>query len=300
MFASGTTMSPEAAGRCTYLMTNTASHQQLFLVTGGTGKTGSRVAALLEAAGHPVRLGSRTAPIPFDWIDRETWGPALAGVDSIYLSYQPDLAVPGAPDVIRAFTAAARAAGVRSVVLVSGRGEPEARECELIVEDSGLAWTVVRCSFFAENFSEGAFLGDVLAGAVALPNGDVPEPFAHADDIAEVAVAALTDPRHAGQIYEITGTRALTFAEAVGEIATATGREIAFIPISRPDFVAALTEYQLPTDMISLLDYLFGTILDGRNSATADGVQRALGRAPRDFSEYAKEVAATGVWTPQA
>ncbi|MGW6729345.1 NAD(P)H-binding protein [Nocardia sp. NPDC055029] len=281
-------------------MTNTASHQQLSLVTGGTGKTGSRVAGLLEAAGHPVRLGSRTAPIPFDWTDRETWGPALAGVDSIYLSYQPDLAVPGAPDVIRAFTAAARAAGVRSVVLVSGRGEPEARECELIVEDSGLAWTVVRCSFFAQNFSEGAFLGDVLAGAVALPNGDVPEPFAHADDIAEVAAAALTDPRHAGEIYEITGARALTFAEAVGEIATATGREIAFIPVSRPEFVAALTEYQLPGDVISLLDYLFGTILDGRNVATADGVQRALGRAPRDFSEYVKEVAATGVWTPQA
>ncbi|MFD4429450.1 NAD(P)H-binding protein [Nocardia sp. NPDC058497] len=281
-------------------MTNTASHQQLSLLTGGTGKTGSRVAALLEAAGHPIRLGSRTAPIPFDWTDRATWGPALAGVDSVYLAFQPDLAVPGAPDIIRAFTAAAKEAGVRSVVLLSGRGEPEALECEQIVQDSGLAWTVVRCSFFAQNFSEGAFLGDVLAGAVALPNGDVPEPFAHADDIAEVAVAALTDPRHAGEIYEITGARALTFAEAVGEIATATGREIAFIPVSRPEFVAALTEYQLPGEVISLLDYLFGTILDGRNTATADGVQRALGRAPRDFSEYAKEVAATGAWAPQA
>ncbi|MEV0063869.1 NAD(P)H-binding protein [Nocardia sp. NPDC050718] len=280
-------------------MTNTASHQQLFLVTGGTGKTGSRVAALLEAAGHPVRLGSRTADIPFDWTDRATWAPALAGVDSVYLSYQPDLAVPGAPDVIRAFTAAAKAAGVKTVVLLSGRGEPEARECEEIVENSGLAWTVVRCAFFAENFSEGAFLPDVLAGAVALPNGDVPEPFAHADDIAEVAVAALTDPRHAGEIYEITGARALTFAEAVGEIAAASGREIAFIPATRAEFVAALSEYQVPDDVISLLDYLFGTILDGRNTPTADGVQRALGRAPRDFSEYAKETAATGIWTPQ-
>ncbi|MGW6425331.1 NAD(P)H-binding protein [Nocardia sp. NPDC055053] len=281
-------------------MTNTASHQQLSLITGGTGKTGSRVAALLEAAGHPIRLGSRTAPIPFDWTDRATWGPALAGVDSVYLAFQPDLAVPGAPDIIRAFTAAAKAAGARSVVLLSGRGEPEALECEQLVQDSGLAWTVVRCSFFAQNFSEGAFLGDVLAGAVALPNGDVPEPFAHADDIAEVAAAALTDPRHAGEIYEITGARALTFAEAVGEIAMATGREIAFIPVSRPEFVAALTEYQLPGEVISLLDYLFGTILDGRNTATTDGVRRALGRAPRDFGEYVKEVAATGAWTPRA
>ncbi|GAD87834.1 NmrA family transcriptional regulator [Nocardia asteroides NBRC 15531] len=281
-------------------MTNTTSHQHLSLVTGVTGKTGSRVAALLAAAGHPVRPGSRTAPIPFDWADRATWAPALAGVDSVYLAFQPDLAVPGAPDTIRAFTAAAVAAGVRSVVLLSGRGEPEALECEEIVRDSGLTWTVVRCSFFAQNFSEGAFVDDVLAGAVALPNGDVPEPFVHADDIAEVAAAALTDARHAGQVYELTGPRALTFAEAVGEIAAATGREIAFIPVTRPEFVAALSEYQVPGEVISLLDYLFGTVLDGRNSAPADGVRRALGRAPRDFTDYAKEVAATGAWAPRA
>ncbi|UGT53726.1 NAD(P)H-binding protein [Nocardia asteroides] len=281
-------------------MPNNTIHQQLSLITGATGKTGSRVAALLEAAGRPVRLGSRSAAIPFDWTDRSTWAPALAGVDSVYLAFQPDLAVPGAPDVIRAFTAAAVAAGVRSVVLLSGRGEPEALECEQIVRDSGLTWTIVRCSFFAQNFSEGAFVDDVLAGAVALPNGDVPEPFVHADDIAEVAAAALTDPRHAGEVYELTGPRALTFADAVGEIAAATGREIAFIPVSRPEFVAALGEYQVPQDVISLLDYLFGTILDGRNSATADGVRRALGREPRDFTEYAKETAATGAWTPRA
>ncbi len=281
-------------------MPNNTTHQQLSLITGATGKTGSRVAALLEAAGRPVRLGSRSAAIPFDWTDRSTWAPALAGVDFVYLAFQPDLAVPGAPDVIRAFTATAVAAGVRSVVLLSGRGEPEALECEQIVRDSGLTWTIVRCSFFAQNFSEGAFVDDVVAGAVALPNGDVPEPFVHADDIAEVAAAALTDPRHGGEVYELTGPRALTFADAVGEIAAATGREIAFIPVSRPEFVAALGEYQVPQDVISLLDYLFGTILDGRNSATADGVRRALGREPRDFTEYAKETAATGAWTPRA
>lgn len=279
-------------------MTDTTSHQQLFLVTGGTGKTGSRVAALLAAAGHPVRIGSRTAAIPFDWIDRATWAPALAGVDSVYLAFQPDVAVPGAPDIIRAFTATAVDAGVRSIVLLSGRGEPEARECERIVQDSGLRTTIVRCSFFAQNFSEGAFLPDVLAGTVALPNGDVPEPFVHVDDIAEVAFAALTDPRHAGEVYELTGPRALTFAEAVAEIADATGRDIAFVPIARPDFVAALTAHQLPTDVVTLLDYLFGTILDGRNTPTADGVHRALGHPPRDFTTYAKETAASGIWTP--
>ncbi|MFC4377628.1 NAD(P)H-binding protein [Nocardia halotolerans] len=280
-------------------MTNTAAHQPVHLVTGATGKTGRRVAALLEAAGRRVRHGSRTAAIPFDWTDRDTWAPALAGVDSVYLAFQPDLAVPGAPDVIRAFTAAARSAGVGSVVLLSGRGEPEALECEQVVRDSGLRWTVVRCAFFAHNFNEGAFLDDVLAGAVALPNGDVPEPFVHVDDIAEVAFAALTDARHAGQVYELTGPRALTFAEAVAEIADATGRRITFHPVTRPEFVATLTEYQVPGEVISLLDYLFGTILDGRNTPTADGVHRALNRPPRDFTTYTKETAATGVWTPR-
>ncbi|MEV4126358.1 NAD(P)H-binding protein [Nocardia sp. NPDC049707] len=277
-------------------MTNSSSPQRLILVTGGTGKTGSRVATRLRQAGHPVRIGSRTAEIPFDWADRTTWAPALFEVDAVYIAFQPDLAVPGAPATIQAFTNAAKANGVRKLVLLSGRGEPEAVECEQIVQGSGLDWTIVRCSFFAQNFSEGAFLDYVLAGVVALPNGDVPEPFVHADDIADVAVAALTADGHSGELYELTGPRSLTFAEAVTEIASATGREIAFIPISRTDFVAALTEYQVPSDVISLLDYLFGTVLDGRNTKTADGVQRALGREPKDFRDYAVETAAAGVW----
>ncbi|CAM4240788.1 NAD(P)H-binding protein [Nocardia ninae] len=280
-------------------MTNSTTDQHRILVTGGTGKTGSRVATRLTQAGHPIRIGSRSADTPFSWEDRGTWPAALAGVHTVYVAYQPDLAVPGAPDAIRAFTAAAVQSGVRRLVLLSGRGEPEAVECEEIVQESGLEWTIVRCSFFAQNFSEGAFTDYILAGEVAMPNGDVPEPFVHADDIADVAVRALTEDGHQGEVYDLTGPRALTFAEAVAEIAAATGREIAFIPVSRTDFVAALTEYQVPADAVSLLDYLFGTILDGRNSKTADGVRRALGREAKDFTEYARETAATGIWNIQ-
>ncbi|PXX66326.1 uncharacterized protein YbjT (DUF2867 family) [Nocardia tenerifensis] len=275
-------------------MTDSTAPQ--ILVTGGTGKTGSRVAARLAQQGHPIRLGSRSAPTPFSWADRDTWPAALAGVHAAYLAFQPDLAVPGAAETLRAFAAAAKRAGVRRLVLLSGRGEPEALECERIVRGSGLEWTIVRCSFFAQNFSEGAFTDYILAGRVALPNGDVPEPFVHADDVAEIAALALTEDGHGGEVYELTGPRALTFAEAVAEIAAATGRDIAFVPVSRTDFVAALTEYQLPTDVVSLLDYLFGTILDGRNSTTTDGVRRALGREPRDFTEYARANAAAGSW----
>ena len=266
------------------------------LVLGGTGKTGRRVASRLIDLGRPVRIGSRSAALPFDWTDRTTWKPALAGVGSVYIAYQPDLAVPAAPDDLAAFVAVAAAAGVTRLVLLSGRGEPEARRCEDIVRNSGIESTIVRCSWFAQNFSEDYLADPVRSGEVVLPAGDIPEPFVDADDIADVAVAALTDARHVGELYELTGPRLLTFAEAVAEIAAAVGREVAFEPVPAADYRATLVEYQVPDDVISLLTYLFGTVLDGRNAHIADGVRRALGREPRDFTDFAKAAAAEGMW----
>ncbi|MFS2294008.1 MAG: NAD(P)H-binding protein [Actinomadura sp.] len=268
----------------------------LVLVAGGTGKTGRRVVERLEAMDVPVRVGSRSASPAFHWEDETTWEPVLRGVDKVYLTYYPDLAAPGATAAIRAFTGAARDAGVHHVVLLSGRGEDEAQECERIVQASGLEWTVVRSSWFAQNFSEDYLLEPVLAGEVALPSGDVPEPFADADDIADVAVAALTRPGHTGRVYEVTGPRALTMAEAVAEIGRAAGRDVAFVPVAVDDYAAVLKEQGVEGELIEFLTYLFSTVLDGRNSRPADGVRRALGREPRDFAEYARRTAATGVW----
>ena len=143
---------------------------------------------------------------------------------------------------------------------------------------------------------------DVRAKAVhrelALQAGDTPEPFVDADDIADVAVAALTEDGHVGEVYELTGPRLLTFADAVGEIAEATGREIRYVPASIEDFAASLDEQGVPGEWIELLVYLFQEVLDGRNAHLADGVQRALGREPKDFADYARDAAATDVWTP--
>jgi uncharacterized protein YbjT (DUF2867 family) len=266
------------------------------LVLGATGKTGRRIVERLQARGVAVRTGSRSSDPPFDWEDRTTWGPALAGAGSVYISYFPDLAVPGAPDAVGALAGQARDAGVRRLVLLSGRGEEEAQKAERVVQDAGLEWTVVRCSWFNQNFSEGYMVEPILSGEVAMPAGDVPEPFVDADDIADVAVAALTEDGHAGQVYELTGPRALTFAQAVGEIAKATGRELSYTRVSMDDYAAVAAEQQVPDDVIWLLRYLFTEVLDGRNVGLAGGVQRALGREPRDFSEYARETAATGVW----
>jgi uncharacterized protein YbjT (DUF2867 family) len=269
------------------------------LVLGGTGKTGRRVVERLRARGLPVRVGSRAGAPPFDWEDRSTWAAALEGAGSVYVSHYLD-AVPGAAEAVGSFAELAVATGVRRQVLVGGRGEPEAERVEQAVRSSGAELTIVRSTWFAQNFSEAGFLDYVLAGEVVLPAADTPEPFVDVDDIADVAVAALTEEGHEGELYELTGPRLLTFEEAVEEIARAAGRDIRYVPVSMAEFEALLVEQDAPADLVWLLKYLFSEVLDGRNAHVADGVQRALGRRPRDFGEFARDAAATGVWSPSA
>ena len=268
----------------------------LTLVLGGTGKTGRRIAASLEAKGVPVRLGSRSASPPFDWHRESSWDACLQDVEAVYVNYAPDLAIPGATDAIQAFVDRAKSHGVRRLVLLSGRGEEEAQACERIVQKSGLEWTIVRASWFYQNFSEGAFIDMVRSGQITLPVGDTMEPFVDVDDIAEVAVAALTEPGHSGEIYEVTGPRLMSFADVAAEVSEATGREIVYVPIPHEAFVAGVRDSGAPKEVVWMMDYLFSTVLDGRNAHLTDGIERALGRPPKDFSDYAREVAATGLW----
>ena len=269
------------------------------LIVGGTGKSGRRVAQRLTALGVGVRIGSRSGTPPFDWGDPSTWAPALENVAAAYVTYFPDLAVPGAVEAVREFSELAVESGVRRLVLLSGRGEEEAQKGEQAVQDSGADWTIVRASWFSQNFSENFLLQSMIDGELALPAGGVGEPFIDVEDIADVAVAALTEDVHAGQVYEVTGPRLLTFGEAVAEIARATGRQIRYVQISHEAFATGLSEQGVPADFVGLVTYLFRQVLDGRNARTTDGVERALGRQPRDFAEYARVTADTGVWSRQ-
>ena len=88
----------------------------------------------------------------------------------------------------------------------------------------------------------------------------------------------------------------LTLKEAVAEIARASGRAIQYIQIPHEAFAAGIAESGATDDIAWLLDYLFSTVLDGRNAYVCDGVQRALGREPKDFAEYARRIAESGVW----
>ncbi|MER7696050.1 NmrA family transcriptional regulator [Streptomyces sp. NPDC096095] len=296
------------------------------LVTSGTGKTGRRVAERLTALGVPVRSGSRTGnsgadtgnsgagtggpgaraadsasragTVPFDWQDDSGWAEALRGARAAYVAYYPDLAVPGAAGAMAAFGRTAAACGVRRVVLLSGRGEPQAVVAEEALRGAAGAAevTVVRSAFFAQNFSEGALLEGVLGGEVAFPAGTTAEPFVDLDDLADVVVAALTGHGHAGAVYELTGPRSLTFAQAAEELARAAGRPVRYVPVTGPAYASLLEEFGVPGPEARFLAELFETLLDGHNTATTDDVQRVLGREPKDFSAFAREAAGDGAW----
>ncbi|MEN2413645.1 NmrA family transcriptional regulator [Flavobacterium mesophilum] len=267
------------------------------LVLGSNGKTGRRVIERLK--NNPeveIRLGSRSEKIPFDWENPQTWENVLQGVEIVYITFQPDLAIPSAVETIQEFTVLATKLGVQKMVLLSGRGEKEAQLCEEIVKENAKNWTIVRASWFNQNFSESIFLEPILAGIVALPRAEALEPFTDADDIADVVLESLLNDKHNGKTYELTGPRLLTFKEAVNTIAEASGRNIAFQGLSLEEYSKMLREFQVPEDHIWLANYLFEQVLDGRNSHITSDIEKVLGRKAKDFSAYAKETAQTGIW----
>lgn len=275
-------------------------NKKKILVLGSNGKTGRRVAERLEQIDTiEVRLGSRNEKIPFDWEKPETWEAVLQDINTIYITFQPDLAIPSAADSIQNFTNLATKLGVQKMVLLSGRGEKEAQICEEIVKKNAKNWTIVRASWFNQNFSESIFLDPILAGIVALPRAEALEPFTDADDIADVVTAALLDEKHNHQTYELTGPELLTFEKVVSIIANATGRNITFQGLSLEQYIQMLREYQVPEDHIWLINYLFEQVLDGRNSSITSDIEKVLGRKAKNFATYAKETAKTGIWNPE-
>ncbi len=272
------------------------------LVLGGTGKTGSRVAAQLREKGFQARPASRSGEVRFDWSDQNTWEQALSGVGAVYMVDLADEAVQwDATASTRAFAKLAVASGVRRIVLLQARTEEEVGGKSLVgsereVQDSGVEWTVLRPTWFNQNFSEGVLLDGVKSGELRLPAGDGLEPFVDCEDVAAVAVAALVEEGHAGQTYEISGGRMLTFGDAVAEISKAIGREVRYVALSAQEYIDELVGFGVPEDYARMLADLVGQIRDGKNAYFSDGVSRALHREPLDFTEYARRAAATGVW----
>lgn len=268
------------------------------LVLGGKGKTGRRIVERLNNLGHNVRVGSRSESPAFDWDQPAGWPAALEGMEKVYITYQPDLAVPGAKEAIEAFTTVAKDQGIQKLVLLSGKGEVEAQRCEQLVFNSGIDSTVVRASWFSQNFSESFFLEPIQHGFVALPHADTKVPYVDANDIADVAVEVLLNDGHQGKVYELTGSRMLTFEQVIDEIAEATGRDIKFQSITLAEYMAMLKEFGLPEDYLWLIEYLFTEVLGNKeNQVIAHDIEKVLGRKPIDFSEYVAETVKTGIWS---
>ncbi|MEV0218533.1 NAD(P)H-binding protein [Streptomyces sp. NPDC050704] len=272
---------------------------EMILVTGATGKTGRRVVRLLHERGAAVRAASRSGTPSFDWADRSTWERALQGVTAMYL-VAPDLGGPQATQDITALARQAAAAGVRRAVLLSvpdgGTGHEPVLAAERSLGEAGLEWTVLRPRWFSQNFSEDFLLDPVMSGEVRLPAGDGKEAFVDAEDIAEVAVAALTEDGHDGWCYELSGPRLMSFGDAVAEIAQAVGRDIGYVPLTVEAYMDEQRAHGVPEEWVQLSAGLYDYVRSGGLASLSDGVQRALGRPPRDFSDYAKATTAQGVW----
>lgn len=267
------------------------------LVIGGTGKTGRRVVQNLRDQQHHVRIGSRNSEPAFEWNDPTTYSAALKGMDRAYIVYYPDLAVPGAKEAIATLTEVALKEGLEKVVLLSGKGETEAEACEQIVANSGLNYTLVRASWFNQNFSESFLLDPILAGHVALPMPKAEIPFVDANDIAEVVSKVLIDDSFNGDTITVTGPRKLTFEEVVSTIAAGTNREIAFEAITLDEYSKAMKAAGLPEAYIWLFTYLFKEVLGNpENQDISNDIERVLGRKATDFREYVENTAKTGIW----
>jgi len=273
-----------------------------FLILGGTGKTGRRIASRLTAAGHEVRTAGRTGgDVRLDLDDPATHAPALTGITAAYLlepgSIEGDNNLPR----IAALADAAVSAGVRRLVLLSAPGADSEHHplhaTEQAVRGSGLEWTVLRPGWFAQNFSEDFWLPAVRSGTLALPAGEGRVPFIDAEDIADVAVAALTGDRHAGQVYELTGPRALGFGEAAELIAAASGRPLRYVAVTPEDYRDQQIANGVPPKAAERMAHLVAMGSTGALEGLSDGVEKALGRAPRRFEDFAAAAAATGCWS---
>ena len=252
-----------------------------------------RLVPRLAERGVTVRAVSRKTN--FDWARPETFPPAVAGVDAVYLI--PPAFIADATPMVRPFLVAAKAAGAARVVVVSSLGvefphEPKTSgriALERCVQDSGLEWTVLRPGGFAQNFSESFMLPGVRQGTVVSATGTGAVAFIDADNIAAVAAAALTEPGHASATYALTGPSALTFSEAVAIISKVSGRPVTHRAISGDEFAAMLAGFGLPPDYAAILVRDQRGIAEGAGARVSDVVARIT--TPITFAQFAERAA---------
>ncbi|MFE9928453.1 NmrA family NAD(P)-binding protein [Streptomyces sp. NPDC005533] len=268
------------------------------LVIGATGTTGGRTAAQLIAAGHRVRAAGRRAtplpgadPVRFDWYDPTTFGAALDGVDRAYLV--PPIGDPDPAAVMLPFLREAVAAGVRRAVLLSSSAIPEGGPAVGAVHRAlpGLfeQWAVLRPSWFMQNFTGAHAHADSIRteGLIRTAAGTGRVGFVDADDIAAVAVRALTDDRAPDTDLVLTGPEALSHDDIAAIVSRVTGRPVVHHPLTHEDMYDRLAAV-IPPEFAAMLAAMDRAIAEGAEDRTTDTVERLTGRPPTPFRVVAE------------
>jgi len=282
------------------------------LVMGATGVVGSLIVERLLARGVPVKAASREPDAvrarwpgaAATWLDLErpaSFAAALVGVDRVFMIARPG---DDAPDVVAAPLIAAMAgAGVAHVVNLTALGveradhAPGLRRVETLLEASGLAWTHLRPNFFAQLFVAGPLRDALRArGTLAVPAADARISFIDAADIADVAVAALTDPRHRGHAYELTGPAALDHAEVAAILGAAAGRPFRYLALDEARATAMLAATGFSQARIDRLVRFYRLVRSGLAAPVSDDVARVLGRPASALKVVAERHA--DAWRP--
>ncbi|MFH8489388.1 NmrA family NAD(P)-binding protein [Streptomyces longisporoflavus] len=270
-----------------------------FLVTGGTGTTGSRVATALAAQGTAVRIGSRTpAPdtdqVRFDWADPATHAPALTGADGVYLV--PPIGDAEPSRLMVPFLERALDAGVRRFVLLSSsaiaEGDPGAGEVHRALRRLAPEWAVLRPSWFMQNFvtpSHPHAQSMRTADEIVTATGQGRVAFVDADDIAAVAVRALTDERPHNAAHLVTGPRALGYTDIAEVVSKVSGRAIRHRSVSVAELRERLASAGIPERFAAVLAAMDDGIADGSEDRVDPTVEQLTGRPARSFEDFAAE-----------
>jgi uncharacterized protein YbjT (DUF2867 family) len=273
------------------------------LITGATGVLGRATVLAAAAAGLAVRQGVRNPAkavpgiqaVRLDYTDPATIAPALDGASGLLLIAPP--LDPSAPAQLRPLIDAAKSAGVRHIVFNSALGvnaseEAPLRAVEHHVIDSGIPYTILRPSFFMENFSEGFLAGGIKAhGAIFLAAGDGKTGFISVADIAAVAVTAF-QKRLTGQEFDLTGPEALDHHEVARLISAASGRAVTYHSLTEAQMLAGARGLGIPEPAIGYMARLYAAVRAGYTAVITPAVEEVLGRKPVRFEEFAKASAA--------
>ncbi|HKX22294.1 MAG TPA: NmrA-like protein [Rhizorhapis sp.] len=275
------------------------SQAKKILVLGATGNTGGALVQLLKASGTPLRTAARGelagSPdhVRFVWDDRRTHGPAVAGVERLYLVAPVGAADP--PPLVKPFLAEALAGGLQRVVLLSSSavkpGDPGLGQIDALVRATVPEWAILRPSWFMQNFVGDHPLADGIRsrGEIVTATGDGRLPFVDARDIAATAAALLRADSIVCSEHLVTGPQALSYADAAALVSEMMGRPVRHVAITEEALTQRLITAGYEAAFASALAGLDADIRAGRQAQITDTVQRLTGQPPRSLRDFIAE-----------